>query len=198
MCARKLRVTGRVNADDRLDHIRHVCRSGRSASSAARLVALDVRADLNGLGYQGLRSRKDDFFNELANAVQHRPCVVRMDRRQAPWMARVPCLKQRQSCRSISDFADDDPVRLESQRNLEALQLVKLRRRQHAQTVCRIEQKLLSVFDHQDPIAGRQCADLFEDGIRNGCLSRSCASDDEHVLSSPDGFLKHFNVVQAV
>ena len=119
-----------------------------------------------------------------------------MDRRNTSGMARVPGLQQRQSCRPISDFADDDPVRLEPQRNLEALELVKLRCRQHAQTVGRVEQQLLGIFDHQHAIAGCQTADLFEDGIRNSRLPRTRSTDDEHIFPGADGFLNHFNVVQ--
>src|SRR5580658_6770574 len=121
-----------------------------------------------------------------------------MNRRNTARMTRVPGLQQRQSCRTISDFANNDSVRFEPQRNLEALELVKVRCGQHAQTVRRIEEKLLRVFNHQHAIAGRQNSNLFKDRICNRRLASPRSTDDEYVLSTADGFLNHFNVVQAL
>src|ERR1700677_4550425 len=121
------------------------------------------------------------FAHQIFQANQRLRGAVCMDRRNASGMARVPGLQQRQSCHPISDFADDDPVWFKPQRNLEALELVKLRCRQHAQTVGRVEQKFLCIFDHQHPIAGCEATDLFEDGIRNSRLPSARSTDNEHI-----------------
>src|SRR6202167_3454616 len=114
----------------------------------------DRNYDINGGSDRPLLGFLCCFTHQIFQADQRLRGAVCMDRRNASGMARVPGLQQRQSCRPISDFADNDPVRLKPQRNLETLELVKLRCRQHAQTVGRVEQELLGILDHQHSITG--------------------------------------------
>jgi hypothetical protein len=51
-------------------------------------------------------------------------------------MPGIPTLEQRQSRGTVSDLSDHNPVRLQSQRHFQALQLVEFSCRQHAQAVC--------------------------------------------------------------
>ena len=54
-------------------------------------------------------ARKDDFLDELAEPIEHRARVVRVDRRDAPGVAGVPRLQELER-RAVAHLADEDAV----------------------------------------------------------------------------------------
>ena len=136
------------------------------------------------------------FAYQRLKSVERLRCAIRVQRRDAARMSGIPTLEQGKSSRSITDFADDNSVWLQPQSNFQALQLIELRRRQHAQAVGGVEQKLLRVLNYEHPVTWRQRANLFENGVRNRRLARAGSADDQYVFVGEDGLLNDFKVVK--
>jgi len=131
------------------------------------------------------------FAHQRLQPVERLCRTIRVQRRDTARMPGIPALEQGKSSRSVADFADDNPVRLQPQSDLQALQLIELRRRQHAQAVGGVEQKLLRIFDDEHPVTGLSAYNLF--GMRWHCrLARAGPADDKNVLVCNDGLLNDF------
>ena len=136
------------------------------------------------------------FAYQRLKPVERLRCAISVQRRDASRMPGIPAFEKRKSGASIADLADDNPVRLQPQSNFQALQLIELRCRQHAQAVSRVKQKFLRIFDHEHPITRRQRPDLFENGVRNRRLARAGPADDKNVFVRDNSLLNHLKVIE--
>src|SRR5688572_15103272 len=153
------------------------------------LVAANVDTDVDGMRHEQAGSWIDDLLNELANTVEHRSGVVRVDGRHTSGMAGIPRLKELEGG-AVADFPYQNAVGSVPHRiHHGALPCVDGGLNEHLKLVAGLALKLGRVLDDVHAVFG-VLGDHFEESVRECGLSRSGATADEDIGVRCDGFEK--------
>ena len=160
--------------------------AGHAPAGGVRLVALDVHAELDGLGDERARRRVHDLLDELAEPIEHRARVVRVDGGDAARMARVPGLEELEG-RAVAHLADQDAIRAKPHRRHDGVApRMHPRLHEHLQAVGRLALDLRRVLDDVDAV-GRVLGDDLDERVGERRLARARPAADEDVVVRAHG-----------
>ena len=165
---------------------RDAVEAGQAPAGGVSLVALDVHAELDGLRDERARRGVHDLLDELAEPVEHRARVVRVDGGDAARVARVPGLEELEG-RAVAHFADQDAVGPKPHRRHDGVApRVHARLHEHLQLVFRRTLKLGRVLDDVHAV-GRVFGDDLEKRVGERRLARARPAADEDVVVGAHG-----------